>query len=175
MRPHQHTDSHSHTNTHISYRCGKSRGQRHLQVAFEPQQCWNQDEHLRHLCKHRPVLQRSPCNISNTTSTSWTHCHIEKGHVRFTETRYTVTCLDRMSLWPCSLVLIQWWNQTCTMDQIVWLPSSLSPCDSPLSPLPTNLHLLQMNHVCDSYARVCSAMHPDPRRWPVMKFYSWCY
>lgn len=89
--PHQHSDSHPHTNIHISYRCGKSRGQRHLQVAFKPQQCWNQDEHLRHLCEHRPVLQRPPHNISKHNINIMNTLLYGNGTHSLTDTWYSVT------------------------------------------------------------------------------------
>lgn len=64
-----------------SYRCGKSWGQCHLQVAFEPQQSWNKDEDLRHLRKHRPVLEKPTCNISNTASIWWWLWHFGPGNM----------------------------------------------------------------------------------------------
>lgn len=40
----------------MSHRCGQPRGQSHLQVSFESEQSWNQDENLCDVLERPPVL-----------------------------------------------------------------------------------------------------------------------
>ena len=39
------------------YLCRESGGEGHLQVSLQPQQGWHQNEDLRHVDEHRPVLK----------------------------------------------------------------------------------------------------------------------